>query len=148
MTDDPTGPAGPVAVRNGVTYRVRRRTLVALVLGAGGAGWLAVLSPPPGRALCLVAAVGGLVEAARGLVPTLVAGDRGFAVKAGLRGETHGWDEVERIGALEPPSAGARPRRRANALEIDLGERLLVLPGYRLGAPVADVVTTLETLRA
>jgi hypothetical protein len=131
-----------------VTYGVRRRVLVALVLAAGAAGALAAGTAFPGRALFLVAAAGALVEAARGLVPTLVAGDEGFEVTVGLRRERYGRDEVERNGALDPPSAGARPRRRANALEIDLGERLLVLPAYRLGAAVPDVVTTLATLRA
>jgi hypothetical protein len=130
-----------------VTYGVRRRVLVALSLATLAAGGLAVATAFPGRALFLVVAVGALVEATRGLVPTLVAGDEGFEVTVGLRREQHGWDEVERIGALDPPSAGARPRRRANALELDLGDRLLVLPGYRLGAPVADVVIALETLR-
>lgn len=131
-----------------MTYGVRRRTVVALFLGAGATGALAMLSAPPGRVFYLVLAAGALVEGLRGLAPTLVARTDGFDVVLGLRRERHGWDEVDRIGALDPPSAGARPRRRANALEIDLGERLLVLPAYRLGAPVPDVVTALETLRA
>jgi hypothetical protein len=132
---------------NVVTYGVRRRTLFALFAGAGAAGWLAMVSVPPGRLFYLILAAGALVEGLRGLKPTLVAGPDGFDVSFGLRHESHAWDEVERVCPLDPPSGGAGPRRRAKALEIDLGERLVLVPAYRLGAPVPDVVTALEMLR-
>jgi hypothetical protein len=127
-----------------VTYGVRR----GLVLGLGGAAFaisvVAALTPGPGQLLLVVIAVGCWFEAIRGLRPTLVADADGVLVVVGLRTERHPWSAVEAVGSLRPPAAGARPRRRANALELDLGDRLLVLPGYRLGAPVDEVVAALS----
>jgi hypothetical protein len=64
----------------------------------------------------------------------------------GLRRERHPWSAVTDVAPLAPPAAAARLRRRANALEVDLGDRLLVVPAYRLGAPIPDVVAALSKL--
>jgi len=103
----------------------------------------------PGRLLVVVVAFAAGVETLRALVlrPTVVAGERGLDVAVGLRRVRVGWDEIERIGTLQPPSGGGGPRRRANALEIDLGERLLVVSGYRLGAAAATAAEELSRLR-
>jgi hypothetical protein len=130
-----------------LTYRVPSWLTAVMAAGAGAAAALAVRVNGPGRLLFTVAAAGAAFEAVRALRPTLVADAEGFDVLVGVRVERHPWTHVEDLGALRPPEAGARPRRRANALEIDLGERLLVLPAYRLGAPVPDVAATLAELR-
>jgi len=59
-----------------------------------------------------------------------------LGVPHGLRREHLAWHDVTSIGTLDPPRSGRRLRRRANALEIDLDDRLVVVAGYRLGVPV------------
>lgn len=126
-----------------MTFRASRRLLALLAAVALGTGTLAVAQTGPGRFFAAVVAVGTAVEAVRGLVPTLVADADGLTVTHGLRRVHLAWADVHRIGSLE----GQAVRRRANALEIDLGERLLVVPRYRLGAPVPDVVSALSSIR-
>ena len=137
-----TDPAG-----GRVTYAVRGWLAGALAAGALVAAGIAATTPAPGRLLFVVAACGAAVEAARAVLqrPTLVADERGIDVAVGLRRQRHPWSAVEAVRTLQP--RGSRPRRRANALEIDLGARLLVVPGYRLGAPPGDVADTLDALR-
>jgi hypothetical protein len=103
----------------------------------------------PGRLLLVVVAFAAGVETLRALVlrPTLVADEHGIDVAVGLGRVRVAWDEIERIGTLQPPSGGGGPRRRANALEIDLGERLLVVSGYRMGASAATAAEELSRLR-
>jgi len=103
----------------------------------------------PSRLLFLVLGAATGAEALRGglLRPTIAADAEGLDVVSGLRRIRVPWGSVRTIGAMGEPSTGARLRRRAEALEIDLGERLLLVPRYRLGAPVADVVSRLETIR-
>lgn len=93
------------------------------------------------RFLLAVPAVVLAAEALRSalLRPTLAADEDGIEVVTGWSRKRYPWSSVVSVGAMGPPSSGGRLRRRANALEIDLGERLLVVPGYRLGKPVAQV---------
>lgn len=116
-------------------------SLVALLLARGTDG--------PGRFLFGVLGAVCLAEAARGVLlrPTIAADADGIEVVTGLRRHRLEWTAVAAVGTLDPPSEGGRLRRRASAVEIDLGERLLVVPGYRLGAPVTEVAAALGGLR-
>ena len=125
-----------------------RPWLVAVLLGAGVVLFaVAVDARWPERFLFAVPAVVVWVEALRSSVlrPTLRADDAGIEVVVGLRRERHPWSAVEAIGVMGPPSSGGRFRRRANALEIDLGERLVMLPAYRLGASAQDVAAEISS---
>ncbi|HVF04423.1 MAG TPA: PH domain-containing protein [Frankiaceae bacterium] len=116
-------------------------TFVALVVAASAA--------PPGRFLSLVVAAAAGGEALRGalLRPTLAADAGGVEVVTGLRRERFPWAAVTNVAPMSPPSGGGRLRRRAAALEVDLGERLLVVPGYRLGTSVDEVAAEVGRLR-
>jgi hypothetical protein len=118
---------------------------VAVAAAASGAAWAAA---PAGRLLYGVLAAGAAAEAARSGRPTLVADRAGFTLLHGWRLLRHPWADVAAVGTLRPPASGRRARRSSNALEIDLGERLLVVAGYRLGAPAAEVAAALAALRA
>lgn len=119
-------------------------------LGAGTtlATVAAARTPFPGRFLLLVIAAAAGVETLRGLLlrPTLRADADGIEVVTGLRRERIPWHLVHDVTTLDPPVDGKALRRRANALEIDLGERLVVVPAYRLGAPAADVALSIRAL--
>lgn len=109
----------------------------------------AVRTEGPGRFLYVVLGVATAVEALRGalLRPTLAADADGIEVAIGLRRRRLPWSDVHAVGAMGEPSTGPRLRRRANVLEIDLGSALLLVPRYRLDAPVAEVVSSLDTIR-
>jgi hypothetical protein len=110
-----------------------------MAVGTLAAAYATYAVDGPGRLLFAVAAAGAAFETLRALLlrPTLRADAEGLEVVVGLRRERHPWATVTSVGTLE--ARGSRPRRRAHALEIDLGVRLLVVPAYRLGASVEDV---------
>lgn len=132
-----------------LTYAVSRPLTGALVTVSLGLLWVSNRVEQPGRLLILVAGFAAGFEACRALLlrPTLVADEEGIDVAVGLRRERVAWDEVERVTTLQPPSGGGRARRRANALEIDLGDRLLVVSGYRMGTPAAEAADALTGLK-
>ena len=131
-----------------LTYAVPPRLTAGLGVAAVALLAVATRVELPGRLLFLVAAAAAGAETVRALVlrPTLFADEHGIDVAVGLRRVRAGWDEVERVTTLGPPSGGGGPRRRANALEIDLGDRLLVVSGYRLGVPATTAAAALERL--
>jgi hypothetical protein len=128
------------------SYAVRPWLVATFALGAVVSCAIAVASAGPGRFLFAVPGIAAAVEALRGgfLRPTLAADPEGIEVVVGLRRERHPWSAITHVGVLGPPSSGARLRRRANAVEVDLGDRLIVVAGYRLGAPVSEVAATLS----
>lgn len=101
----------------------------------------AVLSPPAGRVLLSVAAVMVAAVAARdALRPvTVETSDAGITFVRTFQPAFLPWSEIEAIGVYA--------HRRLRALEIDAGERLLVLPARRLGADLDDVVEALREER-
>lgn len=101
--------------------------LVGLAADAGGR----VLSWPA-AALLLLTAVRDLA-----LGPALSADDHGLVVVNGWRRTALAWTSVERLRVVTD--------RRAPLLEVDAGERLVLLSRWRLGRPPAAV---LEELRA
>jgi len=128
------------------TYRMRPALVAALLAGAVVAAALAATQDTPGRLLLGALALVTTAEGVRGLRPALTADDDGITV-ATLTGRAHHpWSHVVAVAPLAPPSSGRRLRRSTNALEVDLGERLLVVPGYRLGTGIDEVVSTLRRL--
>ena len=103
----------------------------------------------PGRFLGYALALALGIEALRSALqrPVVRADADGVEVVVGLTRRRYAWSEVEAVTTLQPPSSGGRLRRSANALEIDLGDRLVVVPAYRLGAPVTEVIDALAPLR-
>lgn len=132
-----------------LAWSVRVPLVVGLAVGSLGAFGVAARGHGPDRFLFGVLAVATAVEALRGalLRPTLAADAAGIEVVSGLRRRRHPWSSVVAVGALAPPEGGGRLRRRANAVEIDLGERLVVVPAYRLDAPVPEIVAALSSSR-
>jgi hypothetical protein len=116
-----------------------------LLAGAAAVALLTITVDGPGRLLLTLLAVALVVEGVRGLRPTLTAGEDGLTVARLFSTEHHPWHEVDSVGTMRPPGSGRRLRRSANTLEIDLGDRLLVVSGYRLGANVDDVVAALRS---
>lgn len=119
----------------------------ALVAGLGTAAVAAAAAAAyqggPGRWLLAVAALALGGEAGRGglLRPALRVTDDGVDFVPGLRRVHLRWDDLD-AASLD------RQRRRfvtSTWLEFDTGERLYALPGYRLGAPVAEVAEAVNT---
>lgn len=133
-----------------LTYSVPGWIAGAFAAGSVAAFAVATTTDRAGRFLFVVLGLAAAVEALRSLLlrPTIRADADGIEVVTGVRRERHPWTAVTAVRTLDPPAGGARLRRRANAVEVDLGERLLVVPGYRLGAPVAEVAAELTTLRS
>ena len=124
--------------------------LVAFLCGGSLAAFAAApLVDQPGRLLVLVLGAVAGAEGVRSALqrPVLRADDREVEVVTGLTRQRFPWERVTALGTLAPPASGGRLRRRANALEIDLGDELVVVPGYRLGAPVPEVVSALSMVR-
>lgn len=131
-----------------VEYAVRPWLAATLVLGTAAAAGAAARTPFPGRFLFLVVVAGAAVESYRAVLlrPTLRAHARGIEVVVGLRRQRLPWGAVESVDVLHRPTEGRALRRFANALEIDLGDRLVHVPSYRLGAPSTEVADALARL--
>lgn len=117
------------------------RGWVAAQLGLGAL--LLVLTPgvdAPGRLLAVPVALLVLAAGLRDLLlrPVLTAGADGLTVVSGVRREHVPWEALAAVRAVRD--------RRTDVLELDLGDRLLVLTARRLGAPVDEVVGELRQL--
>lgn len=132
-----------------LSYATPLWLVAALAAATAGLAFLAAGGTRPERFLYGVPAVVAAAEALRSalLRPTLVADADGIEVVTGLRRERHPWTEVTAVAVMGTPEV-ARPRRWARALEIDLGERLILVPTYRLGEPVAQVAAAIAKLGA
>jgi hypothetical protein len=110
-------------------------------LAAGSVGWTL---DRPGRLLLSALA---LILVSEGLLllllrPVVRADAAGVTARVGLRRITVPWSAV---GVVQ-----ARPARRiiaGDTLELDLDERLVVVPAYRLGTSPADAAARIETMR-
>ena len=134
-----TESAGPTGER--IEYAAAPYVVAGLLLGGAGFSAFAVSESGAGRLLLAVAALGCLVEGARLLVlrPTVSADDEGVRVGR----TTMPWTQITSIGA----STTTRKLVRSSTLEIDAGDTLVHVPAYRLGAPIAEVVTALLARR-
>ena len=110
----------------------------AVALVCAGAG---LESPAMGRILLwLAAAFAGAVALRDALVrPTLATDDTGVTVVRTWRREHLAWAEIDAVAPYV--------HRRQAALELDAGERLVVIPARRLGAALTDVVDALRAER-
>jgi hypothetical protein len=104
---------------------------LAVLPGVDQLSWVIVLPVAAG------AAASGLRDLL--LSPVLTADADGLLVVDGVRRVRAGWSEVERLRTVQD--------RRTPLLELDLGDRVVVLTARRLGAPVDEVLEALEELR-
>ncbi len=102
---------------------------------------LGTLADPGGRLLALPAAGAVLLVAVRELLagPVLRADRDGFVARQGWRQVAATWEQVERLRVVKD--------RRAELLELDLGDTVVVLSRTRLGSYPADVLADLLALR-
>lgn len=133
-----------------VEYATRPWLAATFVIGTAAAAGAAARTPFPGRFLFLVVVAGAAVESYRAvfLRPTLRAHARGIEAVVGLRRRRYPWPAVESVDVLHRPTEGRALRRFSNALEIDLGDRLVHVPSYRLGVPAAEVADALAAVRS
>ena len=116
---------------------------VRVLLGLAGAlALVTVGADPAGRLLAGPAAVAALALAVRDLRsgPVLRADRTGVEVLQGLRRVRAEWGRVRRIQVVRD--------RRAELLELDLGDGLVLLSRHRLGRLPADVLADLLSVRA
>jgi len=116
---------------------------VRVLLGLAGAlALVTVGADPAGRLLAVPAAVAALALAVRDLRsgPVLRADRTGVEVLQGLRRVRAEWGRVRRIQVVRD--------RRAELLELDLGDGLVLLSRHRLGRLPADVLADLLSVRA
>lgn len=144
MSFDPQ-PESTVWTSDGqVRCSVPRAQIVALAGVAVACLAAGLVSPPAGRLLLFLAALMAGGVAVRDLVtgPTLLTDETGISYVAMWRREHLAWSQIEAIAVYE-----SRRIARVTALELDAGERLVLLPERRLGADVRDVVDALRELR-
>ena len=111
-----------------------------LVLGAV----LLAITPlvdAPGALLVVPAGVAALGFGLRDLAlsPVLTADEAGITVVEGVRRTAAPWRDVTRLRVVRD--------RRTPLLELELGDRLVVLSRRRLGAAPDDVLAELQQLR-
>ena len=129
-----------------VQYAAARAVVVGLLgLAAVFGAFAYAESAVAGRLLLGVAALGCATEGLRCALirPVVSADDDGLRVVPGVRRIAVHWGDVESIGARVDRRRGAT----ASSLQVDVGETVHVVPAYRLGAPVAEVVSALEAAR-
>jgi hypothetical protein len=132
-----------------VSWQPPRRRRLGYAAGAGAALVLAFVSGSAlGAALPLatvaaVLAILALLDAWYGQV--LAVDERGLSLSRGGRvRELIGWGEISRIEAVR---ASHRGLLTSSNLEIDVGERLVLLSRHRLGADPQVVAAALRSSR-
>ena len=133
-------------VESGVRFAMHPAVVAGLGAVSAALLALAVVDDGPGRIMFGVAALLAAGESLRGalLRPTLAITDDGVLVARGFVDR-----ELLPWSAIDDAALQRRSRRGASAkwLELDTGERLITVPGYRLGAPVRDVLAAIEAAR-
>jgi hypothetical protein len=126
------------------SFAMSPRLVAAFAIAAGVTAFFAIRADRAGRLLLGLAAVVLAVEAARGALarPVLVVDAGGLTVHTGLRRRSYRWDDIAAV------RVDATNRRLAvsKSLEIDVGETLIALPAYRLGAPLETVAAALARI--
>ncbi len=117
-----------------------RTSSVLLLLTAVGLLAGAAVADPAGRLLLVAAALWLTVLAGRDLLlaPVLDARAEGLRVVDGWHRIQVAWSQVDRVRLVTD--------RRAPLVELDLGDRLVVLSRRRLGRPPQEIVDQLTTL--
>jgi hypothetical protein len=148
VSDEPSVPGETPLSRPAEAARVAFAPSTALVAGllVGGvvAAALAVALSNPGRLLFVAVAAVLLVEGCRLMIvrPTISADSSGISLHRLAGKRVYSWPEVAAVTAGESRRVIGVP-----TLELDLGEALVVIASYRLGAAPADVAAAIETLR-
>ena len=144
-------PPGPEPGPGPGTVRFEPRTKIIAGYAVGAAALLvtaAVLGDAAGRLLLGIGAAVLWVQAARGWIgrPTVEVTDVGLRLARGMGHEFAAW---EHVGSVK--SGESRRLVPTQWLEIDLhdgGEdRLVTVPGWRLGVPVSEVAAAIEAAR-
>jgi hypothetical protein len=125
-------------------FAARPRTVLALLIGGLAAAGVGFTLDQAGRLLLSVVALVLIGEGVALLLlrPVLRAGPDGVTTRIGLRSVSVPWSEVGTVQARR-----ARRLITGDTVEIELGERLVVLAVYRLGAPAELVAATVEAIR-
>lgn len=128
------------------SFAARPRRVVGLATAAVAFLGVAVLAEETlsvlVAALAAAALTGAALQAAL-LRPTLVAGVEGLHVRSGLRLISIPWTDLEALRVERV----ARRLASSTVLAVDTGERLVLLPGGRLGADPDDVRRALLPFR-
>ena len=113
---------------------------VLLLLTAVGLLAGATVADPAGRLLLVAAALGLAILAGRDLLltPVLDADTEGLRIVVGWRRIEVAWSRVENVRLVTD--------RRAPLVELDLGDRLVVLSRRRLARSPRDIVDELTDL--
>jgi hypothetical protein len=126
------------------TFAARPRTALAFLTAGGIAAAVGYTLDTPGRLLLSALAFVSLLEGMWLLLarPVLSADGERVRVRTAVRVVAVPWSAV---GAVQ-----ARPARRVIAgdtLELELGDQLVVIPAYRLGATAAEAAAAVEAAR-
>jgi hypothetical protein len=120
------------------------RLVAGLALGAAAAAIPLLFVDTPGRILLvvLIAALSGESLRLAVIRPALSIGATGVRVRHAGRDSIYAWADVGRVSATT-----TRRLVTTKLLELDVGDTLVVIPSYRLGADPADVVAAIEAAR-
>lgn len=120
------------------------RLVTALLAGAVSAGVALLFVDTPGRILLLALIVVLVGESVRLAVirPVLSVDASGVRVRRAGGAHTYPWSEVGPVTATT-----SRRLVTSKSVELDVGDTLVVLPAYRLGADPAEVVAAIEAAR-
>jgi hypothetical protein len=128
-----------------VHYAAAPRLVIAIFAAALGCLAACAAEDTPGRLLLVIVALVLLAEAIRlaAVRPVLRADHGGLVLRSGWRERRWQWAQLAAVRA-------ARTTRlvRLATLEIDLGEELVVIAGYRLGSDPAAIAAALENMWA
>lgn len=128
-----------------VSYATPARFVVAFAVGAALLLALAVGLDWPGR---ILASAGALLLGAEALHdslvrPTLTADGAGLVVRRMSGARVFEWRDIDAVRAHE-----SRRVFVLQSLEIDIGDHLIAVPGFRLGSDPAIVAERLMHLRS
>ena len=134
------------ALRNRSYGPSRPMALAAATAAVLAAAAAVVTSAATGRLLLIIAAIvlAGVAGTDLVFTPRLRASGRGLRILSPTLRVSLGWDEVDSIKVDERSRHGLANR----TLEIESGERLIVLSGRSLGRDPRDVYAELVRLRA
>jgi PH (Pleckstrin Homology) domain-containing protein len=120
------------------------RNELALRVGGSAVAFIAagLIADATGAVVAILAGAVLLLPAVFAMVfdPIVLADAAGVRIRPHTRWRGLGWAEVEAVRS-------ARGRFGTEWLEVDTGESLVTVPGWRLGRPAAELADELEEIR-